>query len=815
MKCDGTYTLMKTPDELQIECTKLQRENAYLRQLLNLDSDTPLIIPEAKSIDAKEVASPKGNTEISSMILSPTDKISLYRSLFRGRDDVYAIRWEGKNGRAGYSPVCANEWDRRVCQKPKIKCSECPHSSWKVATDQVIYDHLAGKHMIGVYPLLPDESCYFLAIDFDKNAWQEDALAFMNSCRKFSIHAALERSQSGNGAHVWIFFIEAIPARLARLLGTGLLTKTMQDRHSVSLDSYDRLFPNQDTMPKGGFGNLIALPLQGARRKQGNSTFLNDSLKPYTDQWAFLTTIKPLSYQKISTLIERLNEQGNLLDVRSSQTDEDHPDPWVTPKPNLPYPSIDTALPEKIELVMANLIYIPHLNLPSILINQIKKIAAFQNPEFYRAQTMRISTYGKPRIISCAEEFPEYIGLPRGCENELAHLLNHYKIDYSIRDETQKGKNILAEFSGELREEQQKALQALLPHRHGILAATTAFGKTVIAAKIITERKVNTLILVHRQQLLEQWRERLSTFLDMPTKNIGVIGGGRNKLTGNIDIGMLQSLSKQNSAVEKITEYGQIIIDECHHLSAFSFEQVLKKATAHYVLGLTATPTRKDGHHPIILMQCGQIRHSVSSKSQISASQMQHEVQLRYTSFSIPEIPHSIQMSDLYNALANSSNRNEQIFNDVLSSLEKKRAPLLLTERKQHLDWFANRFSKFVKHIFVLQGGMKRSEREKIFQTLSTLPADEERLILATGRYIGEGFDDARLDTLFLALPISWQGTLQQYVGRLHRRHVGKKNIIVYDYVDSQVPMLAKMYQKRLKKYRAMGYSIETCNGEN
>jgi superfamily II DNA or RNA helicase len=799
---------MKTPEELQIECERLQRENIYLRQLLNLDSDTPLVIPEEKPVEHQKVDVLIENNEIGTTTLSPAEKISLYRSLFRGRDDVYAIRWEGKNGRAGYSPVCANEWDRRVCQKPKIKCSECPHSSWKNATDQVIYDHLAGKHMIGVYPLLKDETCYFLAIDFDKTTWHDDALAFINTCRKYSINAALERSQSGNGAHVWIFFKEAIPARLARLLGTGLLTKTMQDRHNVSLDSYDRLFPNQDTMPKGGFGNLIALPLQGARRKHGNSTFLNDALEPHTDQWAFLATLQPLSYQETSTLIEKISEQGNLLDVRASQTDEEHPDPWVTPKPNLPYPSIDAPLPKEIELVIANLIYVPHENLPSILINQIKKIAAFQNPEFYRAQAMRLSTYEKPRIIYCAEEFAEYVGLPRGCESELTHLLDHYKIKFSIRDETQKGKSIIAQFSGTLREEQEKAFNALLPHRYGILAATTAFGKTVIAAKMIAERKVNTLILVHRQQLLEQWRERLSTFLDISAKSIGVIGGGRNKLTGNIDIGMLQSLSKKRTVVEAITEYGQIIIDECHHLSAFSFEQVLKKAKAHYVLGLTATPIRKDGHHPIILMQCGQIRHRVSSKSQISASHIQHCLLPRYTNFSIPEISSPLQMSDLYSALTNHDKRNDLIFNDVLSALEEKRTPLLLTERTQHLDWFANRFNKFVKHIFVLQGGMKRSEREKIFQTLAELPDDEERLILATGRYIGEGFDHARLDTLFLALPISWQGTLQQYVGRLHRRHDGKKDVIVYDYVDKQVPMLAKMYQKRLKKYRAMGYVI-------
>lgn len=801
----------KSNDELMAECLRLRQENEYLRKLLKLDLHQPLEIPqEETSISNVDVSQPiTSNEEIGNVaVLSTADKISLYRALFRGREDVFALRWEGKNGRSGYSPACANEWDRRVCRKPQIKCSECPHSQWLSATDQVIYDHLAGKHMIGVYPLLQDETCFFLAIDFDKSTWQEDALAFVNTCRRHSISVALERSQSGNGAHVWIFFKEPIPARSARLLGTGLLTQTMQERHSVSLDSYDRLFPNQDTMPKGGFGNLIALPLQGGRRKNGNSVFIDDAMQPYVDQWGFLAAIQPLTYSKVSSLIDVLSQQGNLLDVRASQIDEDHADPWVTPKPNLPYPEINAVLPKQIELVMANLLYVPCHDLPSILINQIKKIAAFQNPEFYRAQAMRISTYGKPRIISCSEEFPDHIGLPRGCENDLSHLLNHYNIKFTLRDETQKGKSVEVNFSGELRAEQEKAFNALSPHRYGILAATTAFGKTVVAAKMIAERKTSTLILVHRQQLLEQWRERLSVFLDVPIKGIGVIGGGRNKPTGIIDVGMLQSLSRQGVVDEVITEYGQIIVDECHHLSAFSFEQVLKKAKAHYVLGLTATPIRKDGHHPIILMQCGQIRYRVSSKAQISLNQMQHGVRIKHTNFRLPDNYSNLKITDIYAALTIDEDRNEQIFNDVLSALEEKRTPLLLTERTQHLDWFYNRFMKFVKHVFVLQGGMKRSERESILKALTELPENEERLIIATGRYIGEGFDDSRLDTLFLALPISWQGTLQQYVGRLHRIHEGKRDVIVYDYVDYQVPVLAKMYQKRLRKYHAMGYLV-------
>jgi superfamily II DNA or RNA helicase len=447
--------------------------------------------------------------------------------------------------------------------------------------------------------------------------------------------------------------------------------------------------------------------------------------------------------------------------------------------------------------------------LPSVLLNQIKKIAAFQNPEFYRAQAMRLSTYDKPRVIACAEDFAEHIGLPRGCENELLAVLNHYGIDVSIRDETQAGQAIAIHFIGELRPEQQKAYEALLPHRYGILAATTAFGKTVLAAKIIAERNVNTLILVHRQQLLDQWRERLSSFFGMSTRSIGTLGGGRHKLTGNIDIAMLQSLSKKGQVREEVTQYGQVIVDECHHLSAFSFEQVLKKARARYVLGLTATPLRKDGHHPIIIMQCGPIRYRYSSKNQIAASQIKHRVCVRQTPFQLPSSDTLLPMSDLYAALVKDEERNEHIFKDILSALDAGRKPLLLTERKQHIDWFTNHLSHVVKHLFVLRGGMKAAEREMLLKSLAELPPDTKRLILATGRYIGEGFDDPLLDTLFLTLPISWHGTLQQYVGRLHRIHQNKTDVVVYDYVDHQVPLLYKMYQKRLKKYHAMGYCID------
>ncbi len=790
-----------------LEYERLKLENLYLRKLLNIDEKQTIILPQDTSNLRTKIQTINQKTTKAGNNLTISEKIDLFSKLFQGRQDVYALRWENKQGKTGYSPACANEWDRRVCRKPNIKCNECQFSQWLPITDKVIHRHLAGHHMIGVYPLQKNETCHFLAIDFDKASWQEDALAFFKTCQDFVLPVALERSQSGNGAHVWIFFSDPISARLARILGTGLLSHTMKTNPSIGFNSYDRLFPNQDTLPKGGFGNLIALPLQGNRRKAGNSIFLDENLKPYPDPWIFLSSINPINEQGILALIEKLNQQGSTLDILNSSPEEEQADPWVTPKQTVNFPSIAEPLPDHLELILSNLLYVPHLNLPALLINQIKKIAAFQNPEFYKAQRMRLSTYAEPRIISCYEQFPKYIGLPRGCEKKLLALLQHYHIKTTTRFEVQEGRRIDFDFHGNLSADQNKALRAMLSQDFSILAAATGFGKTVIAAKIISERKTNTLILVHRKELLKQWIERLCSFLNLSPKSIGIIGGGRKKITGLLDIATLQSLHKKGEVLEAVTEYGQVIVDECHHVAAVGFENVLKKVKARYVLGLTATPTRKDGRHPIILMQCGDIRFRVSSKSQIMAAQMKHTVQIRNTDFELPN-DNVKNMSDIYALLVNDDSRNTLILKDVLEALKQGRTPLLLTERIQHLEWFSEQFRHKVEHVFILRGGMKQTKRNEIFQKILSLRPDEKRLIIATGSYIGEGFDDPRLDTLFLTLPISWQGTLQQYVGRLHRIHEQKKDIIVNDYVDQKVPLLNKMFQKRLKNYRAMGYMV-------
>jgi superfamily II DNA or RNA helicase len=635
--------------------------------------------------------------------------------------------------------------------------------------------------------------------------------AFLETCGEMQIPAALERSRSGNGAHVWVFFEKPIPASLVRNLGTYILTRTMEHRHQIGLDSYDRIFPNQNTLPKGGFGNLIALPLQRVPRNKNNSVFLNEEFELYPDQWFFLSTLRKMQFSEVEAIVRDASHNGGVLCVRNSTEDEvNNSAPWeLPPSKRIPEKNIQCPLPFVVRVVQSNLIYIEKDSLPSAFLNRLMCLAAFQNPEFYNAQAMRLSTFGKPRVISCAEDFPSYIGLPRGCLDEVIELFETHDIKIDLIDERFPGRRLDVSFQGELNVLQKKAAEALEAHDIGVLSAPTAFGKTVLAAWIIAQRKVNTLIMVHRRQLLDQWRERLSSFLNIPIESIGQIGGGKDCRTGLLDVGTIQSLIRKGVVKDLVADYGQVVVDECHHVSAVSFEQVLKQVKARYVFGLTATPVRKDGHHPIITMQCGPIRFRVNPKKQAALRPFEHVIYPRYTNFVVTEDAQKKGIQEIYTALIKDESRNDLIFDDILMSLERGRSPLLLTERTEHLEYFADRLQGFSRNILVFRGGMGKKQRQDLRLQMASISDDEERLIIATGRYIGEGFDDARLDTLFLAFPISWRGTLQQYAGRIHRLHTNKKFVEVFDYVDINVPVLMRMYEKRMKGYSALGYQVK------
>lgn len=753
------------------------------------------------------------------------EKIALFRRLFGGRTDVFPVRWDNpKSGRSGYAPACANEWVRGVCGKPQIKCGDCPNEKFIPVTPDVIECHLRGEDRVrpngrggpfvaGVYPLLFDDTCGFLAVDFDGDTWADDARAYLAACREMGVPAVLERSRSGNGGHVWLFFSEPIAASEARRLGTLLLTRTMNRRPEIGFKSYDRLFPSQDSMPSGGFGNLIALPLQRHAREAGNSVFVDDDLRPHDDQWAYLSALPRLGARDVTVLIAKLEAEtpGGATGVRLPIDDENADEPWKMPPSRRPRrPSITEPLPSEVEVVLADQVYIDRNGLPSSLVAQLARIAAFQNPEFYRAQAMRLATYGKPRIISCAELHARHVGLPRGCLDEVTELLRSAGAKVKLKDERHAGERFEVKFLGTLHDIQAAAVAAIEQHDYGVLAATTAFGKTVVGARMIAARGVNTLVLVHRRQLVDQWRERLKTFLSAEDRDIGTIGGGKRKPTGRIDIALIQSLVRNGEVSDVVGNYGHLIVDECHHLSAVSFELVARRSKARYVMGLSATVARKDGHHPIIFMQCGPVRFRVDAKSQAATRSFSHKVTIRETGFRLTpdlESQSPIQITSLYAALARDEQRNARIFDDVLLSLEAGRRPVILTERRDHLDHFRDRFQKFTRNLVVLYGGMSATERRAAEDGLKR-PDTEERLVLATGRYLGEGFDDASLDTLFLTMPISWRGTLAQYVGRLHREHHAKREVIVYDYVDSGVAMLARMALKRQTGYRSLGYEI-------
>ncbi len=750
---------------------------------------------------------------------SPEAKVALFRSFFRGRDDVYPRRFQSRrSGKSGYQPACANEWVSGVCEKPKVKCPACPHRRFLSVTDDVIRWHLSGQDgegrdfVMGVYPMLQDETCFFLAADFDKTHWQEDAAAILETCQRMNLAAALERSRSGNGGHVWLFFDEAIPAALARRLGSHILTETMERRPDVGLDSYDRFFPNQDTLPQGGFGNLIALPLQKQSRECGNSVFVDERCVPHPDQWAFLSTIRKIDRLTVEEIARDAERRGRVVGVRIALADEEDAEPWATlPSRCRKEPPIADPLPASLQLTLGDQIYIAKDRLPPGLRNRLLRLAAFQNPEFYKAQAMRLPTYGKPRVIGCAEDHAHHFALPRGCLEDVQELLSDLHIDADVRDERYTGEPLDVAFHGELRPEQETAALSILAHDMGVLSATTAFGKTVVAAWLIAERRANTLVLVHRRQLLEQWVERLSAFLGLPPKAIGRIGGGRKKPTGSLDVAVIQSLVRKGVVKDCVAEYGHLIVDECHHLSARSFEQVIRRAKARFVMGLSATVTRKDGHHPIIFMQCGPVRHRVDAKAQAIARPFQHTVLVRPTSFrplAAADPDMRIQFQELYKELIADDERNRLICEDVVQAVREGRSPLVLTERREHLECLAARLVPSVRHVVVLRGGLRPKEAQTVIANLAAIPDNEERVLLATGRYMGEGFDDARLDTLFLTLPVSWRGTIAQYVGRLHRLYDSKREVRVHDYADLNVPMLARMFDRRCRGYEAVGYSI-------
>lgn len=710
---------------LQQRIAHLEQENQRLRTLLHqhgIPCDTPDAAPPANCV-----------TRASDM----RDKIALMMALFRGRTDVYAKQWR-KEDRIGYSPVCANRWNPAVCGKPKQKCADCQHTAYQPLNEAVLAAHLQGKQVVGIYSMLPGDVCHFLAIDFDAGDWKQDVTALREACREKGVPHTVEVSRSGSGAHVWFFFEQGENAAQARRFGARLMDAAMRKRAKLSFASYDRMFPNQDTMPKGGIGNLIALPLQKeAAKMHGGSLFVDDAFQPYPDQWVYLSGIQRVTHALLAEIAESREQSMEKAAIQA----------------------VDFANP--LEILLSDRLYIATDCVPQAALTELKRIAAFPNPAFYKQQAMRMPVWNIPRTICCASFEEMHFCLPRGCLPQVRETVTQLGGRVVIQDQRQTGRSIDVQFSGILREEQKSALKALLTHEDGILSAATAFGKTVVGAALIAEKKVSTLILVNRTQLLAQWKERLSQFLtvnetlpEQPKKRglqkvrevIGQYGAGRDTRGGVVDVAVMQAMGASGQIPAWIREYGMVIVDECHHVPALTFENVLKAIPAKYIYGLTATPKRADGQQPILHMYLGPIRYQVDALTQAMLRPFAHLMIPRFTGAA-------------------------------------------------YVAEYGGRV------------GLTEIERQ--------MTADAPLLICATGKYIGEGFDESRLDTLFLTMPISWAGTLAQYAGRLHRQHEGKQEGRIYDYIDNNTEMLTRMYNKRLKGYAAIGYQAAAAPSGN
>ena len=760
---------------------------------------------------------------------SPQEKINLYKSLFIGREDVFALRWQNvKTGKDGYSPVCGNRWLQGKCDMKKYSCSTCPFKLPVRLDDKYIYNHLAGKDeqardVIGLYPLLEGNRCRFIVIDFDSHSvneketehWKADILAVHNTCSDLKISSYMEISRSGNGGHLWFFFDENISARLARNLGTAILKLAMQHRHSIPFDSFDRMFPNQDEIPNGGYGNLIALPLQGKAVREGHSVFVDETFKPYDDQWLFLSSILKIDEKIIRSVIkevesqipdfvEKEDEKSNVELVSSSEMK-------AFPKQVRNDILIKTDFTSDVQITISNYVEINKEGISERALGILRRTAVFLNPEYFKNLRMHLPLYNIPRFIDCSKENEKYLLLPRGNLQLVLDKISGAGATYRIKDNREPGDRIDIQSNVKLYENQKKALSEMLKSDIGILSAGTGFGKTVVASALISERKTNTLIIVQSHALLEQWKKAIKQFLNFTP---GTIAAGKDKSTGIIDIAIVNSLvEKQSDEVKSRSyKYGMLIVDECHHVSAFTTENLVASFKSKYVYGLTATPIRRDGHQKIIFYQCGKILYSTTIKQMNASQDFSHYFIPRFTSFHyIAEITDNKNPSinQYYEKIIENEARNELIISDVKKSVENHKTPLILSERLEHLELLNEQLKDCAKNVIVITGKGTQKQKREHLEKLRNIPADETLIILATGKYAGEGFDYPRIDTLMLAMPFSWKGTLSQYCGRLHRNFAGKEEVLIYDYVDFRLSVFDRMYQNRLKGYKQLGYSIK------
>ena len=830
--------------QLQKKLNDLQLENQILKNILDKAGlSYHKELSKLRQSGSKEAFDPEQGKRIIHPQAITENMANQFFSMFWGRQDVYAKRSVNKEtGKAAYYPQCNNFWTN-VCHK-KIKdginCKDCKNRSYKTITKKDILNHLQGNaynasDVIGVYPLLSNGTCRFMVFDFDNHdkdaeekdfansddTWVEEVESMREICVLNGIEPLVERSRSGRGAHVWIFFDKPIAASFVRKFGFALLDKGAEQINLKSFKYYDRMLPAQDSLPEdSAVGNLIALPLQGKALQDGNSAFIDGNWNAYPNQWETLFN-KPRLTQEF--LEEKIKEWSNTIDdIAANAAESDREKPW-----NRMQHFNKNDVEGKLHIILANGIYVDNTNLNAAMQNRIRRMAAISNPVFYKNQAIGTSNYDTARWIYLGKDhLSGYIQIPRGLQDELWKNIKQADIDYEMEDERQQGRKINVDFKGELRPEQDKALKELIRYDNGILHATTAFGKTVVSSAIIAQKKINTLIILESSALIEQWKEALEKFLNinegLPTYEtktgrvrkrkslIGTLQGAHDSMTGIIDIAMAGSLCKKGKYHKMMNEYGLVLIDECHHSASETIANVLKEVKAKYVYGVTATPKRGDGLEKINYMLIGPIRYSYTAKEKAKEQGMQHLVYPRFTRTVPPRgvITDKMHPNEAYEIIHNNDVRDEQIIEDVKNCVAAGRTPVVLSRYKDHSEKFYERLKSYADHVFLMTGNNSKKEHRKILEQMHQVDKNESLILIATGSLVGEGFDFPRLDTLFMATPVSFRGVVEQYAGRLNRDYAGKENVIIYDYVDNHIPMFNNMYMKRLKAYKQIGYEF-------